>query len=255
MRQLAKFYLVWFRNYEEKEESNANRNLESLEMAHIRLEAALETSERWQITDASLLRWRRKLKRAAQECDETMHKCKQRILEDEQMQQEVRISSLPTWIVHATKSFVSTVLYRNNNKQSRSIAQRFEWYANGASEFVRFIEFGGTPRCHIPFHSLVRNLFVGKELHHKITQGNGNSSFQLLMVPFSTEVYGTEASLLFIQNDGTPEGNIYFIITIQLSECTEHAPVQLRSTLVDWLQKEKECQLRAPQRQLKLETM
>src|SRR6185437_15554463 len=76
--------------YEEKEESNVNRNLERLEMAHIRLEAALETSERWRITDASLLRWRGKLKRAAQECDETLYKCKQRILEDEQMQQEVR---------------------------------------------------------------------------------------------------------------------------------------------------------------------
>ena len=62
--------------YEEKEESNANRNLERLEMAHIRLEAALETSNKWQITDASLLRWRRKLKRAAQECDDTLHKCK-----------------------------------------------------------------------------------------------------------------------------------------------------------------------------------
>ena len=62
--------------YEEKEESNANRNLERLEMAHIRLEAALETSKKWQITDASLLRWRRKLKRAAQECDDTLHKCK-----------------------------------------------------------------------------------------------------------------------------------------------------------------------------------
>ena len=44
--------------YEEKEESNANRNLERLEMAHIRLEAALETSEKWKITDPSLLRWR-----------------------------------------------------------------------------------------------------------------------------------------------------------------------------------------------------
>ena len=54
--------------YEEKEESNVIRNLERLEMAHIRLEAALETSEKWQITDASLLRWRRKLKRATQEC-------------------------------------------------------------------------------------------------------------------------------------------------------------------------------------------
>nr|CAB3451796.1 unnamed protein product [Digitaria exilis] len=62
-------------------------------MAQIRLEAALETSEKWQITDASLLRWRRKLKRAAQECDETLHKCKQRILEDEQMQQETELVS------------------------------------------------------------------------------------------------------------------------------------------------------------------
>jgi len=42
--------------YEKKEESNVIRNLERLEMARIRLEAALETSEKWQITDVSLLR-------------------------------------------------------------------------------------------------------------------------------------------------------------------------------------------------------
>jgi len=87
------------KKYDEKEESNVNRNLERLEMAHIRLEAALETSNKWQITDASLLRWRRKLKRASQECDDTLHKCKQRILEDEQMEREVKNSSLPNRIV------------------------------------------------------------------------------------------------------------------------------------------------------------
>jgi hypothetical protein len=131
--------------------------------------------------------------------------------------------------VHATKLFVSSVLYRNNNKQSRSIAQRFEWYANGASEFVRFMELGGTPRRDMPFHSLARNLFAGKELHHKITWGNGNSSFQLLLVPFSTEVYGTQASLVFVQNDGTPEGNIYFSITIQLLECRDIVGIVITS--------------------------
>ena len=62
------------------------RNLERLEMAHIRLEAALETSEKWQITDVSLLHWHRKLKCVAQECDEMLHKCKLRILEDELME-------------------------------------------------------------------------------------------------------------------------------------------------------------------------
>ena len=102
--------------YEEKEESNANRNLDRLEMAHIRLEAALETSEKWQITDASLLRWRRKLKHAAQECDDTLHKCKQRILEVKQMEREVKNSSLPNRIVHDTKSFVFSILNCNSNE-------------------------------------------------------------------------------------------------------------------------------------------
>jgi hypothetical protein len=60
--------------YEKKEESNEKRNLERLEMAQIRLEAALETSNKWQVTDTSLLRWRRKLKRAVEDCDATLHK-------------------------------------------------------------------------------------------------------------------------------------------------------------------------------------
>jgi hypothetical protein len=66
-----------------EENSTAFRNHERLEMAHIRLEAVLQTSDKWDITDTSLLRWRRKLKSAAQECDDTLHRCRQRILEDE----------------------------------------------------------------------------------------------------------------------------------------------------------------------------
>ena len=58
--------------YVEKQNSNAFRNLERLEMAHIRLEAVLQTSDKRDITDTSLLRWRRKLKSVAQECDETL---------------------------------------------------------------------------------------------------------------------------------------------------------------------------------------
>uniref|UniRef100_K4A087 Rx N-terminal domain-containing protein n=1 Tax=Setaria italica TaxID=4555 RepID=K4A087_SETIT len=204
--------------YEEKEESNEKRNLERLEMAHIRLEAALETSNKWQITDASLLHWRRKLKRAAQECDDTLHKCKQRILEDEQMEWEVKNSSLPNRIVHATKSFALSIFKRNDNDLRRSIAQRFEWYADGASEFLRFIELGGTPRCHMPFDSLVKNLFAGKQLHHKIVRGNEYPSFQLFLTPMHNPVHGIDVSLIFIQYDGTPEGNISFSLTVQLSE-------------------------------------
>jgi hypothetical protein len=62
--------------YGEKHNSNVFRNLERLEMAHIRLEAVLQTSDKWDITDTSLLRWRRKLRSAAQECDDTLHRCR-----------------------------------------------------------------------------------------------------------------------------------------------------------------------------------
>ncbi|CAN6181029.1 unnamed protein product [Urochloa humidicola] len=207
--------------YEEKEESNEKRNLERLEMAQIRLEAALETSNKWQITDASLLRWQRKLKRAAEECDDTLHKCKQRILEDEQMEREVRNSSLPYRIVHATKSFVFSVFNRNNNGLTRSIAQRFEWYADGASKFLRFIELGGTLRCHMPFDSLLKNLFAGKELHHKIVRGNKYPLIQLWLTPIRFSAHGTYVGLTLIQYDGTPEGNIFFSMLVQLSESTD----------------------------------
>ncbi|RCV09312.1 hypothetical protein SETIT_2G017200v2 [Setaria italica] len=130
-------------------------------MAHIRLEAALETSN--------------------------------------------KNSSLPNRIVHATKSFALSIFKRNDNDLRRSIAQRFEWYANGASEFLRFIE-------------LVKNLFACKELHHKIVQGNEYPLFQLWLTPIRNPVNGIDVSLTFTQYDATPEGNICFSLAVQLSE-------------------------------------
>ncbi|KAG2639626.1 hypothetical protein PVAP13_2KG021000, partial [Panicum virgatum] len=208
--------------YEETAESEASRNLERLEMAHIRLEAALETSDKWKITDTSMLHWRRKLKRAAQECDDTLHKCKQWILEDEQMEQRVRNSSFPKRIVHATKSFVSSIINCDNKRLRRSTVQRFEWFADGASEFLRFVELGGTPRSHISFYSLVNNLFAGKELHHKFIGATQHPRSELWLAPFGTAEHGTEASLIFIQTDDSPAvGNIYFSIVLQVSERTD----------------------------------
>ncbi|KAF8713961.1 hypothetical protein HU200_027948 [Digitaria exilis] len=192
--------------HEEKQKSKAKESLERLEMAHIKLDAALGTSEKWQITDASLLRWRKKLKRAAQECDDTLQKCKHRIIEDEQIEQEVRNSAFPKRIAHATKSFISSA-FGHNNQLSRSVVRRFEWYADGACDFLRFIELGCTPHCHMSFNlnSFIRNLFAGKELQYKIDQGN-ESTFFVLWLPFSKAEHGIEVTLFFIQKDVSLDG-------------------------------------------------
>ncbi|CAL4915790.1 unnamed protein product [Urochloa decumbens] len=202
-------------------ESNANRNLERLEMAHIKLEAALESSDKWRITGASLLRWRRKLKHAAQECHDLLQKCKHRILEEQQMQQEVKNSSLPNRIVHATKSFIFSA-FRSNSELSRSMVQRFEWFADGAKEFVRFVEVGGTPHRYMPFNTLIKHLFAGKELQHRIVRGNEYPSYLLWLVPYITAEHGVEACLKFIQKDSNaPENDFFFAVMLQISESTD----------------------------------
>jgi len=186
--------------YEDKHNSNAFRNLERLEMAHIRLEAVLQTSDKWDITDTSLLRWRRKLKCAAQEHDDTLHRCRQRILEDEHIEKEVSNSSLPKRVVHATRSFVSSIFNHDKNDLNRSIVQRFEWFADGASEFLRLLELGGTPRCCMPFNPFNRHLLAGKILQHRIIRANKRPLF-LLLAPFISAEHGIQGRLFFMQKD------------------------------------------------------
>ena len=86
--------------------SDGKEHMESMEMAHIKLEAALETSNKWNVTSAPLLRWRSKLKRAAQECDHTLRRCKQRMEEDEERQYWVRRFAFPKLLAHTARSFV-----------------------------------------------------------------------------------------------------------------------------------------------------
>jgi hypothetical protein len=92
-----------------QEKSDAKENIERIEMAHIKLEAALETSNKWNVTSAPLLRWRSKLKRASQECDHTLRKCKQRLQEEDEVQQAVRSSSFPKRIARTAVPFVSSI--------------------------------------------------------------------------------------------------------------------------------------------------
>jgi hypothetical protein len=129
----------------DEEKSKQKENIERLEMAHIKMEAVLQVSDRWQITEVPLLRWRSKLKRAAQECDDTLVKCKQRALEDEETRLRVSQSSFPKRIAHATRSLISSFIgFDDESSSSSANVLRFERYANGANEFLKTVECGGT---------------------------------------------------------------------------------------------------------------
>jgi hypothetical protein len=138
------------------------------------------------------------------------------------MEQEVRNSPIPNRIVHATKSFALSIFNCDKGMLTRSIVQRFEWFADGATEFLRFIELGGTQHCHVTFHSLVKHIFAGKELHHKIVRGKEYPSFLLWLVPFRTVEHEIEVSLIFVHKDSNAlEGNFFFGMMLQVSESTD----------------------------------
>lgn len=205
-----------------EEEFDERDNIERMEMAHIKMEAALEMSNKWQITDAPLLRWRSKLKRASQECDDTLHHCKQRALEDEEIRKGVSRSSFPKRIAHATKSFISSFISRSNDESSSSSVnvRRFERFADGANEFLKFVEFGGTPRQYMFFNPLIGHLLTGKTLSYQALQG---SKFYYLGIrPMSFADRGVEAMVGFVLQDfKAPAKSFSLGFMLRLSESTD----------------------------------
>ncbi|CAN6324862.1 unnamed protein product [Urochloa humidicola] len=157
-----------------REGMSTREGVERLEIAHIKMEAALEVSARWTQQHAAgagapLLRWRRRLRRAADDCDAALHRWKLRELQEEEARERLSRAPLPRRVAHAVLCFVSArlVLVRRGGggeaSRARAAVQRFERLADGAAEFLRYVELDGAPRK--------RRFFGGAAVFGKL--GNG----------------------------------------------------------------------------------
>ncbi|TVU06866.1 hypothetical protein EJB05_46902, partial [Eragrostis curvula] len=173
-------------------------NAERLEMAHIKMEAAVEMSSKWQITEMSLLRWRTKLKRTSQECNHMMRECKRRSQEDKRFQEQTKQSSLPIRLAHATKSFMSSVVGQKNDEcSSNATVQRFERLAN---DFLKYVQ-------------------LGKHVQYEMWHESQYHYFGIR--PMSLEGRGLEAMLGFVYEDHEmPENSFHIGCMLRLSEST-----------------------------------
>ncbi|KAJ1274808.1 hypothetical protein BS78_05G088800 [Paspalum vaginatum] len=206
--------------------SNPKDHIERMEMAHIKLEAALETSCRWNVTSVPLLQWRAKLKRAAQECRSTLRRRKRRLLREEEeaaMRSSSSPSSFPRRVAHGAKSFLSSLFTCADDDDVR----RFEWFADSASEFMSFVELGGAPRRDLFFDPLIRHLLAGNGIEHSFVSGGQHLLF--LLQPFLTQDHGVEGRLMFIVTDGdAPENNVVLGLFLRLHESTDVVGVAVR---------------------------
>ncbi|XBI32274.1 hypothetical protein VPH35_055745 [Triticum aestivum] len=192
------------------EEASGGGGLERLEMARIKMEAAIQTSNKWQITDTSLLRWRKKIKRTAQDCDDVARRCRQLSREEDEAEQ-VFISSF--------------VGHDNDHCSARSAiaaaVRRFQRLADGADEFVRYVQLGGTPRQNMFFNPLIGHIFTGKMIVYQLLRPGGQyRCFRIRPINFQER--GLEAFLSFMYQDSkVPKNSFYLGVVLRLSESTD----------------------------------
>ncbi|VAH82274.1 unnamed protein product [Triticum turgidum subsp. durum] len=206
------------------EEAAGGGGLERLEMARIKMEAALETSDRWQISDRSLLHWRKKLKRAAQDCDDAARRCRRLSREEEEAELAVRQSSFPRRVAHATKSLISSLVGGDSDRRSAvssTTVRRFERLADGAGEFMRYVQLGGTPRQNLFFDPLIGHIFAGKTVMYQVLHPGGKYHFFSIKLA-GFEERGLEAMLSFTYEDReAPKNNFGLQAMLRLSESTD----------------------------------
>ncbi|CAL4983769.1 unnamed protein product [Urochloa decumbens] len=196
-------------------------NMERLEMAHIKMEAVLQMSNRWQIIHVPLLRWQTKLKRASEECNETLRRCRQRAMEEE----EVRQSSFPKRIAHVTKKLMSSSFTGYSNDElgsgsSTTTVRRFERFAAGATEFLKYVELGGTPWKYMFFNPLIGHLLRGKSMRYQAFQES--KCYYIGIRPMIFADRGVEVIIGFLCHDFKEPTNGFNVgIILRLSESTD----------------------------------
>ena len=114
-------------------------------------------------------------------------------------------------------SFVSSIFSTgNNDKLTGSTAVgRFERFADGATEFLRYVELGGTPCRYMFSVPLIRHLLAGKRTKYCFVCGGQHLS--LILQPFSPPNRGMEGTLIFLLEDSNvPENNFLLALSLRL---------------------------------------
>ncbi|WVZ61708.1 hypothetical protein U9M48_011538 [Paspalum notatum var. saurae] len=189
--------------------------MERLEMAASGLELALGRSAKMPITDVSLLKRRKMLKRAYLEAMELLDKHKQQAAAA-----APAAGGREQSIVQGVKRtrWISNVLTTNSLASlSTDDIRRFEWFADCAGKFLKDVEYGCSLRQYTFCSPSIRHLLEGKTLGNRLEQGNHLRRFYIW--PACTEDRGVEAVLGYRYEDRTDAEKCFFLLLVlRLSE-------------------------------------
>uniref|UniRef100_J3N873 Rx N-terminal domain-containing protein n=1 Tax=Oryza brachyantha TaxID=4533 RepID=J3N873_ORYBR len=139
---------------------DAEQNEERMEVALLRIQAAVEEAGSWHITNRPVVRWRDRLKRAAGEgeCVLREHRQRRRRVADDDDAHRHRLW-LPRCVARAAgRKLFAAVGGGDGQRLSGGTVLRFERLADGVGDFVRLVESGGRAKRFVPFHPVAASL-------------------------------------------------------------------------------------------------
>ncbi|CAL5091685.1 unnamed protein product [Urochloa decumbens] len=206
-----------------KDKESKGHMIERLEMALAELDFALERSMKLPITDVSLLRRRNMITQGYVEAAILLDKHKR-----QSQQEDQRIE----WISHGRSLYLSLMGLNKDESLclSSSDVQRFEWFADCASKFVRDVESGCSLRHYTFCNPLVRQLLEGKILGYERMERT--EVRRCYVWPKCFEGRGVEAELQYLYEDQKmPEKGFRLTLLLRLSESTDIVGIAIKCLL------------------------
>ncbi|KAF0897517.1 hypothetical protein E2562_038740 [Oryza meyeriana var. granulata] len=222
-------YLI-SRGEEEAAGDEAEQNEERMEVALLRIQAAVEEADGWHITNRPLVRWRDKLKRAADEGKRVLTEYKQRRRVDDD---DARTLWLPRRVARAAgKKFFAFGSGGGDGQQlSGGTVRRFERLADGVGDFLKLVESGGRAKRFVPFQPVASSLLARRAASCSVNPpaSPGATAHAFAFPDLTSPWRRPRAHVVFLYADGVTGEKLELFVELVLSESADVMALALAS--------------------------
>ena len=200
-----------------REEDTHRENEERMEVALLRIQAAIEEADDWHITNRPLVRWRDKLRQAAEEGERILWAHKYRVDAEE----DACRRWLPTRVARASKKLFAL---GGGELLSMDAVRRFERLAEGLGEFTRLVESGGRAKRFVPFQPLAATLLARKAASCSVKSPPASPSataFAFAFPDLTSPWHRPRAQVVFLYVDGATGEKLQLFVELAVSECAD----------------------------------
>ncbi|EEE52064.1 hypothetical protein OsJ_33822 [Oryza sativa Japonica Group] len=184
----------------------AEHDEERMEVALLRIQAAVEEADGWHITNRPLVRWRDKLKRAADEGECVLREYRRRrrrrlcVADD-----DARRLWFPRRVARAAGKKLFAFGGGDEQRLSGGTVRRFERLADGVGDFVKLVESGGRAKRFVPFQPVAASLLARRAVSFSVkppASPGATGARVRVPGPHITVAPGRRAHFVFLYADG-----------------------------------------------------